>query len=76
MRQAARLLLTNKQGGTLAQMCISPDLPSENKTLATIVVHAVSIFTSTSKQRILLPFVNMLSDPAALSVRLNFNTLQ
>lgn len=69
MRQIARLLLANEQGGPLAQMCISPHLPSDNKILSAVVVHAVSVFTCTSKQPILHPFIKMLSNPAALLVR-------
>ena len=68
MRQIARLLLTNKQGGLLRQMSILPDISTECKSLGTIVVHAVTVFTSSSKQPILLPFINMLTNPADLMV--------
>lgn len=68
MRQTARLLLTNQQGGPLAQMTITPTLPSECKTLGSIVLHSVAVFSSNSRYQILLPFVNMLTNPAALTV--------
>lgn len=68
MRQLARFLLTNQQGGPLAQMTITPALPSEFKTLCSIVIHSVAIFGCNSTYGILLPFVQMLYDPAALNV--------
>lgn len=68
MLQAARLLLTNQQGGPLAQMTITPDLPSENITLCSIIVHCMAVFSSNATCHILLPFVNMLTNPAALTV--------
>lgn len=68
MLQAARLLLTNKQGGPLAQMTISPTLLSECKTLGSIVIHTASVVSSKSTCQVLLPFFNMLTNPAALTV--------
>ena len=67
--QLARLLLMNQQGGTLAQMKVSPTLPTEFKTLSSIVIHTVAILSSNSAYPILLPFWNMLVNPAALAVR-------
>lgn len=72
MRQTARLLLTNKQGGPLAQFSISPQLPATYKTLGAIVVHTAAIIDSHLRLPILLPFVNMMGNPAALKV-CNFN---
>lgn len=68
MRQAARLLLTNQQGGPLGQMTVSPELPAECKTLGAVVVHTIAVINCNSRQDILLPFVNMLTNPAALMV--------
>lgn len=70
MRQMAQLLITNQQGGTLAQMHIRPDLPAVYKTLGTLVVHTISALISNSRQHILQPLVNMalLNYPAALKV--------
>jgi hypothetical protein len=68
MRQTARLLLANKQGGPLAQLCVTPELPALEKTLGAVVIHTVAVLESSSRQPILLPFVNMMSNPAALAV--------
>ena len=70
MRIAARLLLVNKQGGPLAQMCITPELPAQYKTLGALVVHTVAVVNTHAGLPILLPFVNMLTNPGALAVRL------
>lgn len=72
MLHTARLLLTNKQGGTLAQMCITPDLPAMCKTLGSIVVHTVAVLDSNSRHHSLLPFVNMMTNPAQLAVSYHF----
>lgn len=68
MRQMARLLLTNQQGGPLGQMHIRPGLPAGCKTIGAIVVHTISVFSSNSSRQILLPFINMLNNPAELMV--------
>lgn len=68
MRQTARLLLTNKQGGPLAQLCVTPALPTICKTLGAIVIHTVAVIDSHFRLPILLPFVNMMGNPAALAV--------
>ncbi len=69
MCHTARLLLTNKQGGHLAQLSITPDdTGSMLKTLGAIVIHAVVVLDSNSRQPALLPFVNMMTNPAALAV--------
>lgn len=69
MRQTARLLLTNQQGGLLAQMRITPERSALYKSLGAIVMHTTAVLFSCSRQPILLPFVNMLSNPSALAVR-------
>lgn len=68
MRQTARLLLTNEQGGPLAQLHVTPELPAMCKTLGAVVVHTVAVLESKSRQHTLLPFVNMMANPAALAV--------
>jgi hypothetical protein len=68
MRYTARLLLTNEQGGPLAQLRVTPELPAIYKTLGAVVIHTVAVLESSSRKPILLPFVNMMSDPAALVV--------
>lgn len=68
MRQAARLLIANEQGGPLGQMRISPDVPAEWKTLGSIVIHTVAVLNSNSRSHLILPFVNMLNNPASLTV--------
>ncbi len=69
MLQAARCLLTNQQGGDLAQMKITESLSSECKTVGAVVVHATIILFSNSKLQILTPFISMLENPASLVVR-------
>ena len=68
MLQIADLLLTNQQGGPLAQMSMSADSSPENKTLGAIVVHTVAALSVDPAQPILLPLVHMLTKPSALSV--------
>lgn len=72
MRHIARLLLINQQGGPLAQLHITPELPAMCKTVGAIVIHTVSVLESCSKEPILLPFLNMITNPAALSVSTTF----
>lgn len=73
MLHAARCLLTNKQGGDLAQMEVSETLNAEGKTLGAIVVHSIAVLFSNSKTQVLLPFIDMFENPASLAVRLNCN---
>ena len=68
MRIASRLLLANEQGGTLMQMTASPQQPLLLKTLSPIVVHTASLVLCKQKIEILLPFVNIFSNPVALAV--------
>ena len=70
MRQAARFYLTNKQGGPLAQMNLTPETPLACKTLATVVVHTVSVILSNNRNPVLFPFFNMMTNPGALAVSL------
>ena len=68
MRRTARLLLVNKQGGPLAQLCMTPELPGMCKTLGSIIVHTVAVLDSNSRQPMLYPFVAMMAYPADLIV--------
>ena len=54
----------------MAQMKMTPELPLSCKTRCTVVVHATSVILSNSENPILLPFVNMIMNPAALLVSL------
>lgn len=69
--EIARLLVTNKQGGLLVQMQVTPDQPVDDRILGSIVVHAVSVFSSnleSPEEQFLLPFINMLIKPEVLNV--------
>lgn len=68
MRHMARLLLANEQGGPLAQLRVTPKLPAMCKTLGAIVIHTVAVLDSCSNRPSLLPFINMMTYPAALAV--------
>ena len=68
MIRIARLFLANEQGGPLAQMRITSMLSPECKSLGALVVHANSVFSSKAELDILLPLVNMMTNPAALAV--------
>ena len=65
----ARALLANQQGGrVLEQMSVSPRQPLQYRTILGIVVHAAAVFFGRQKLHILLPFLNILNNPAALNV--------
>ena len=64
----ARSLVTNEQGGPLAQLGIAPRQPLQHRTLGAIVVHTAAVFLCRQRVDILQPFVNMLNNPAALVV--------
>ena len=68
MRHMVRLLLSNKQGGQLAEMAVSPNQPALCRTLEGIVVHTVSVVLNKAAVDLLQPFLNILSDPIALEV--------
>ena len=68
MVRIARLFLANEQGGPLAQLRNSPELSPECKVMGALVVHANSVFSCKATLDILLPFVNMMNNPAALAV--------
>ena len=68
MKKLGRLLLHNKQAGPLAQMTVSPTQSHENQILTSIVVHTAAIVLSNQNRNILLPFVNMMCNPATLAV--------
>ena len=71
LRLMARVLLANQQGGrVLEQMSVSPRQPLQCRTILGIVVHAAAVFFGRQKLHILLPFLNILNNPAALNVTL------
>ena len=71
LRFTARALLANQQGGrVLEQMTVSPRQPLLCRTVLGVVVHAAAVFFGRQKLHILLPFVNILNNPAALNVTL------
>ena len=70
MLHMAKLFLTNEQGGPLAQLCVTPELPAICKTLGAIIVHTVAVIELNSGQPLLLPFLNMMAYPAQLAVSL------
>lgn len=64
-----RMLLTNQQGGILAQMSVSPHQLGHHRTLTGLVVHTVVVLLSRPNTELLLPFINMITNPASLEVR-------
>lgn len=71
LRFTARALLANQQGGrVLEQMVVSPRQPIQCKIILGVVVHAAAVLFGRQKLHILLPFVNILNNPAALNVTL------
>jgi hypothetical protein len=71
LRFVARALLANQQGGrVLEQMAVSPRQPLQCRTILGIVVHAAAVFFGRQKLHILLPFIDILNNPAALNVTL------
>ena len=69
IRNMMRLLLANQQAVPLAQMTVSPQQSAFCRTLGGIVVHTVSVIMSKVDVNLLLPFVNMLKNPASLKVQ-------
>ena len=63
----AKLILHNEQGSSISQMKIHPGLTAENKILGAVAVHTAIVINSINTP-ILLPFFNMLNNPAALAV--------
>ena len=68
MKQVGRLLITNRQATPLGQMTVSPRQPPKCKPLGAIVVHTASVVLCRQKMDVLLPFVRIFSNPAALDV--------
>lgn len=63
-----RLLLSNQQGGTLAQMSVSPLQAALHRILTGLVMHTVVTLLSRPNTELLLPLINMLKNPAILEV--------
>ena len=68
MKQVGRLLITNQHAAALGQMTISLRQPPKCKPLGAIVVHTASVILCRRKIDILMPFVSIFSNPAALNV--------
>jgi len=66
MLPMSRLFLTNAQGGPLDQMKMTPDASQSCQVLSIIVTHAVTVLMNRKNCSILQPFVNMMSNVAAL----------
>ena len=64
----ARALLVNQQGGQLVQLQVSPQQPSLARDLTALVVHTAIVLSARKDTDVLMPFVNMLNNPAALVV--------
>ena len=64
----AKLILHNEQGSPIAQMKIRPGLTPESKIIGAIAVHTAIVISSRAHLPLLLPFLNMLHHPAALTV--------
>ena len=69
MIHVTRLLLSNQQGGSLAQLAVSPNQPPLCRTLSGIVIHCASVMLSRTDVSLLQSFLYMLNNPAALEVR-------
>lgn len=76
MLGVAKLLIRNKQGSSLPQMCLKPSLTPECKTLGAIIVHTTVVLSANSKQPLLFPLVNMLFNPTALVVSYLLNKIE
>ena len=74
MVNIAEKLLTNSQGGRLAEMKVSPGQPPECRIVGSIVVHTLAVLSANTENPILHPFINMLMKPAALAVSNKQNT--
>lgn len=69
LRLTARALLANQLGGkVLEQMLVSPQQPVQHRAILGIVVHAAVVFFGRQKVNLLLLFINILNNPAALNV--------
>ena len=68
MKQVAEVLITNQLGGPLAEMKVSAENPPEFSLFGSIVIHTVAVLSADSTNPLLIPLVNMLTNPAALIV--------
>lgn len=73
MKRVGRLLITNRHASLLAQMTVSLQQPPECKPLGAIVVHTASVILFKQKLDILMPFVNIFNNPAALDVSYKYH---
>lgn len=68
MRRIGRKLIANEQGRNLASLVVVPKQSKHIRNLAALVIHAAVVFSSKVGNPLLLPFINMLQNPAALKV--------
>lgn len=69
MKRIGRMLIANEQGRNLASLSVTPKQSKHLRNLAALVIHATVVFTSKKDNDLLLPFINMLQNPAALKAR-------
>ena len=75
MKRIGRMLIANEQGRNLASLIVVPKQPKHFRNLAALVIHAAVVFSSKVGNPLLLPFINMLQNPAALKVLLELQLL-
>ena len=68
MKRVGRMLIANEQGRNFVCLNVMPKQSKHVRNLAALVVHTAIVFTTTSTQNILFPFLNMLQNPAVLRV--------
>ena len=68
MKIMGRMLIANEQGRNLASLNVVPKQSKHIRNLAALVVHTGVVFTSKMGNMLLLPFINMLQNPAKLNV--------
>lgn len=74
MKRIGRMLIANEHGRNLASLIVEPKQPKHFRNLVALVVHAAVVLSSSNAGNpLLLPFVNMLQNPAALKVSLKLN---
>ena len=70
MKTIGRMLIANEQGRNLASLIVAPKQPKHFRTLVAVIVHAAVVLSSNAGNPLLLPFINILQNPAVLKVSL------
>ena len=68
MKDVARRLVCNAQGGPLAALQVTANQPMFQQTLGALVVHAVAVLISRSSLDILHPLVTLFNAPGDMAV--------